>query len=202
MQYVNYVIDNADTFATPFFVFLWVFLVALGLRRIAYRLMARWARRTTTRIDDEIIKATRGPSLLWCVIVGIQVAVATSPLDLQIISYSHKLLGALIAVSVSLVLANVAVSLVKIYSGQIDLPATGLTSTILKITIVSLGITLALGILGIDITPLVAALGIGGLAVALGLQDTLANLFAGVFVLLSKPVRVGDYVKLESGQEG
>ena len=42
----------------------------------------------------------------------------------------------------------------------------------------------------------------GGLAVALGLQDPLANLFAGVFVLLSKPVRVGDSVKLESGQEG
>ncbi len=49
---------------------------------------------------------------------------------------------------------------------------------------------------------MVAALGVGGLAVALGLQDTLSNLFAGVFVLLSKPVRVGDYVKLESGQEG
>ena len=104
--------------------------------------------------------------------------------------------------SVSLVLANVSAYIVKHYSGQIDLPATGLTETILKIAIVALGVTLALGILGIDVTPLVAALGVGGLAVALGLQDTLSNLFAGVFVLLSKPVRVGDYVKLESGQEG
>jgi small-conductance mechanosensitive channel len=43
---------------------------------------------------------------------------------------------------------------------------------------------------------------VGGLAVALGLQDTLSNLFAGIHVLLSEPIRVGDYVRLESGEEG
>ncbi|MCZ7625269.1 MAG: mechanosensitive ion channel family protein [Candidatus Methylomirabilis sp.] len=49
---------------------------------------------------------------------------------------------------------------------------------------------------------MLTALGVGGLAVALALQGSLANLFAGIHLLVEKPLRVGDYVKLESGQEG
>jgi len=56
--------------------------------------------------------------------------------------------------------------------------------------------------LDINVTPLITALGIGGLAVALALQDTLGNLFAGVQIILSSHVRRGDYVSLESGEEG
>jgi small-conductance mechanosensitive channel len=56
--------------------------------------------------------------------------------------------------------------------------------------------------LGVSITPLLTALGVGGLAVALALQDTLANLFAGIHILLERSIRVGDFVRLEGGQEG
>lgn len=55
---------------------------------------------------------------------------------------------------------------------------------------------------GISITPIVTALGVGGLAVALALQGTLANLFAGLQLLASRQLRVGDFVKLGSGEEG
>jgi small-conductance mechanosensitive channel len=56
--------------------------------------------------------------------------------------------------------------------------------------------------LGVQITPLLTALGVGGLAVALALQDTLSNLFAGVHLLADKPIRVGDYVKIADTIEG
>ena len=56
--------------------------------------------------------------------------------------------------------------------------------------------------LGISITPMLTALGVGGLAVALALQDTLTNLFAGIQLLASRQLNVGDFVKLESGEEG
>jgi small-conductance mechanosensitive channel len=56
--------------------------------------------------------------------------------------------------------------------------------------------------LGVQITPLLTALGVGGLAVALALQDTLSNLFAGVHLLADKPIRVGDYVKIDGVIEG
>jgi small-conductance mechanosensitive channel len=65
-----------------------------------------------------------------------------------------------------------------------------------------IGLLIVLNALGISITPILATLGVGGLAVALALQDTLANLFAGFHIIVSKQVRIGDYVKLESGQEG
>jgi len=55
---------------------------------------------------------------------------------------------------------------------------------------------------GISITPLVASLGVGSLAVALAFQDTLSNFFAGVYMMIDKPVRVGDFIRLEGGQEG
>jgi len=56
--------------------------------------------------------------------------------------------------------------------------------------------------MGVSITPLITALGIGGLAVALALQDTLSNLFAGFQIIISKQVRAGDFIKLETGDEG
>ena len=61
---------------------------------------------------------------------------------------------------------------------------------------------MVLNSLGISITPIITALGVGGLAVALALQDTLANLFAGIHILATRKIRPGDYVKLASGEEG
>jgi small-conductance mechanosensitive channel len=54
----------------------------------------------------------------------------------------------------------------------------------------------------LSLTPILTTLGVGGLAVALALQDTLSNLFAGFYVSLSGLVRIGDYIKLNSGEEG
>ena len=56
--------------------------------------------------------------------------------------------------------------------------------------------------LGVPVAPLLTTLGIGSLAVALALQDTLANFFAGVHLLADRPVRPGDYIKLHDGEEG
>ena len=79
---------------------------------------------------------------------------------------------------------------------------TGLGPALIKAAIFTLGGLLTLSALGVSVTPLLAALGVGGIAVGLALQDTLSNLFAGIHILVEKPVRVGDYVKLETEQEG
>jgi small-conductance mechanosensitive channel len=65
-----------------------------------------------------------------------------------------------------------------------------------------MGALIILQTLNISITPILTALGVGGLAVALALQDTLSNLFSGLQIIASRQVRPGDYVKLESGEEG
>jgi small-conductance mechanosensitive channel len=66
----------------------------------------------------------------------------------------------------------------------------------------TVGLLILLDDLGVAITPILTALGVGGLAVALALQDTLSNLFAGIHILADQPIRVGDYVKLDSGIAG
>jgi small-conductance mechanosensitive channel len=84
----------------------------------------------------------------------------------------------------------------------IAIPVSGLSQVIIKGVVLTIGFVILLGTLGISIAPLITALGVGGLAVALALQDTLSNLFAGLHILMERSVRVGDFVKLESGQEG
>jgi small-conductance mechanosensitive channel len=73
---------------------------------------------------------------------------------------------------------------------------------IVKIIIVAIFIVFILQRLGFDTTAIITGLGVGGLAVALALQDTLGNFFAGVHVLVDKPLREDDYIKLENGLEG
>ncbi|MGC9046269.1 MAG: mechanosensitive ion channel family protein, partial [Thermodesulfovibrio sp.] len=65
-----------------------------------------------------------------------------------------------------------------------------------------IGFIIILNIFGISIAPLITALGIGGLAVALALKDTLENLFAGIHIMAEKTIRIGDFIRLENGQEG
>jgi small-conductance mechanosensitive channel len=68
--------------------------------------------------------------------------------------------------------------------------------------VLGLGLLMFLESVGISISPILASLGIGSLALALALQETLKNMFSGFFVILDKSLEVGDYVKLATGQEG
>lgn len=78
----------------------------------------------------------------------------------------------------------------------------GAIKKIVSIVLLVLGVIIILGQLGREIGPLLASLGIAGIAVALALQDTLGNLFAGLYLTFDQPVRPGDYIKLDSGEEG
>lgn len=71
-----------------------------------------------------------------------------------------------------------------------------------NIILLAIGLLSILHVGGIDISPLLASGAIGGLAIALAAQDTFSNLIAGFFLTMDKPVRVGDFIKLESGEEG
>src|SRR5262249_59733874 len=76
------------------------------------------------------------------------------------------------------------------------LAITGLGQAVVRGVVFVIGLLVLLTALGIAITPILTALGVGGLAIALALQDTLGNLFAGLHLLADRPIRVGDYVRL------
>jgi small-conductance mechanosensitive channel len=75
-------------------------------------------------------------------------------------------------------------------------------SFIIKALFALIGVILVLENLGIHLTAVWTTLGIGSVAVALALQDTLNNFFAGFYILADRPIKLGDYIKLDSGQEG
>jgi small-conductance mechanosensitive channel len=71
-----------------------------------------------------------------------------------------------------------------------------------KLLVLVIGIIVVLAEFGVEVTPIVASLGIGGLAIALALQDTLANMFSGFYILAEKSIRVGDFINVEGAGEG
>lgn len=73
---------------------------------------------------------------------------------------------------------------------------------ITRVVVLAIGLLILLSSVGVSITPLLTALGVGGLAVALALQDTLTNLFAGIHILASGKVQAGDFIELDTGLQG
>ena len=71
-----------------------------------------------------------------------------------------------------------------------------------QVLFAGLALIIVLDNLGISLTAVWTTLGVGSVAIALALQDTLSNFFAGVYLRLDNPVRVGDYIKLQSGEDG
>jgi len=78
----------------------------------------------------------------------------------------------------------------------------GPLEVVLKIVMVAVGAMLLLDNRGVSLTPILTTLGIGSLAVAIGLQDTLGNFFAGLYLKVDRPIDIGHYIKLQSGEEG
>ena len=185
-------------------VFSVVTAVAFGLRYLAIRALRRWATATTTPFSGVILDSFRLPSLMWCLLIGLYTAVDTAELPQQFSATALKILFSLLVISVTVAIANLSGTALQVGLKQshVATPATGLTLTFMKVVIWVTGGLVLLGGLGMSITPVLTALGVGGLAVALALQDTLSNFFAGIHLLIEQPIRVGDFIKLESGQEG
>jgi small-conductance mechanosensitive channel len=188
----------------PSIVFIVSTAILFVVRGITFRFVHRWAEKTETKIDDIIIKSFKTPSFYWCLAIGLYIGADVSELPKRYVFYLSKAIYVIVILSVTIAAANLVGKIFKNYIQKLDIPipTTGLAYGILKGTIFIIGLLIILSVLGISITPLITALGVGGLAVALALQDTLANLFAGIHILMEKSIRVGDFVKLETGQEG
>ncbi len=191
-------------FIVPVATTLTCILALMLLRFVTYRFLHTWARKTATQLDEIIIDSTKNTSILLAVAIGILIGLSFSGIPEKQIGYIGNMLHAIIIMSVTVASATLAGRLFRNYvqKSNIPIPTTGLAYGILKGTIFAIGILIMLTDLGISIAPLITALGVGGLAVALALQDTLANLFAGIHILMEKSIRIGDFVRLESGQEG
>ncbi|MBM3244674.1 MAG: mechanosensitive ion channel family protein [Candidatus Omnitrophica bacterium] len=188
----------------PLIIFLVVLFAGFIAKKVIFNRLSRWKKKTSTQLVGVIIQTAKGPFMIVCLVLALYLALQFSKLPeniMHVMSKSALILG---IISVVLALANLSSGIIKIYASRLDsaLPVTSLTQNIARIFVFSIGALIILNSLGISITPILATLGVGGLAVALALQDTLANLFAGFHITVARQIRVGDYVKLETGEEG
>jgi len=204
MKLIELVRSHSLQLMAPVLVFCITLIVGFVVRRLLFSALARWARKTSGQLDDIVVHAVRGPFMVWVLMLGLHLATQISPLPDKVSNLIAKILLFLMVASLTFVGAKLASEIVRLYGSRMQgtLPVTSLTQNMAQVAVIIVGILILLSSLGMSITPLLTALGVGGLAVALGLQDTLANFFAGFYVSLAGYVRLGDYIKLDSGQEG
>ncbi|MCX8026684.1 MAG: mechanosensitive ion channel family protein [Thermodesulfovibrionales bacterium] len=180
------------------------FVILLIIRSLILRQIKIIVSKTPYQIDTIILKSIKMPSIFLCLALSIFIGLEVINLPVKQHETANKVLYILIIFSVSLAIANVVSRLFKNYVDRLEIPfpSTKLFYGILKGVIIAIGLVIILSVLGISIAPVLTALGVGGLAVALALKDTLENLFAGMHILFEKTIRVGDFIRLENGQEG
>ena len=154
--------------------------------------------------DDIVVHELRTYVPLWSVLLGLRISLAYWPIPERWLHLAASAISVIGFASITFALAAVAARLVGVYGPRAapGVPISALTRNIVRLAVVVGGLLVVLNELGIEIRPMLAALGVGGLAVALALQEPLANLFAGLFVSLAGQVRIGDHVKLDTGIEG
>ncbi len=179
--------------------------VLLGLltERFLVRALHRIAKRTESTWDDLVVQAIHQMPLIWWTAAGVWGAVLVRGIDPDVQTLIGQTLVVVMIGSTTLVGMRLASGAMDRYAARsARIPSTTLLNNLARLLIGTLGLFLILQNLRIEITPLLTAMGIGGLAVALALQDTLSNLFAGISIIVSGQVRPNDYVQLASGEQG
>ncbi len=183
-----------------------ILVPSLGLfveRFVFYRLR-RLSEKSPWGWDKVLIDSLRYIPTLWSFLVALYLVSEELKLPKSIILVKDKAFWLLFIISFALLVSRLVGGFLRLYINRYreDLPATSLVVQVSRVVILAVGVLIALDKIGIAITPILTALGVGGLAVALALKDTLENLFAGFHVLATKQIKVGDYIRLESGEEG
>jgi len=149
-----------------------------------------------------IFKSLHRMTFIWFAIAGCFWAILTSPIRPDVAAILHKFLTIILLYSITLVLARLSAGFSSLLIRRTSGISASLLSNLTKCAVLVLGTLILLQTVGVQVTPLVTTLGISGLAVGLALKDTLENIFSGCYLIISKQVRTGDYVKLETNYEG
>jgi len=189
----------------PVIYFVWV-SVLLFIKKIVYGRVEKFASHTKSKLDDIILAALNFPLVLLIFVSGIFILEKFSPIltGSELSGYFLVGLKTTTVIAIILFMDRLFNNLIQTYSYKIDILRTsgGVARTFVRIIVIGLGLLILLDSFGVSITPLLASLGIGSLAVALALQPTLENFFSGIQIVIDKPIKVGQFIKLDSGEEG
>lgn len=178
-------------------------LILLPARHVLFRWLYRRAA-SEHSVAQVVLETLRLPTMLWCIAAALQIGLELSPTPEKYTGRARSAILASFIISLCLVLSSVSVRALTTHGIRrgFALALSGLGRTLIRVIIFTCGAAAVLSVYNVNITPILAALGVGGLAVALALQDTLANFFAGIHILIEEPISLGAAIRLSSGEEG
>ncbi len=187
--------------------FLIIFIGTIIFVSISYFVLKFIVKRITGRkksYGEFILKKLSRPVLLIIFFIGLYTALKS----LTILTEYYKwidggffvIVTLLSAVLISNIITIIMLGYLKIRKGFERTP--GLLNKALSVVIFLIAIIVILGYFKLDITPMIAGVGLGALAIGLALQSTLTNFFAGVHILSDRPIRVGDFIELDENTYG
>lgn len=193
--------------AVVFVLLLVVFRILLFIFSKVFRKLAS---KTATKADDMFVEKSATPLTLLAILISIRVAIhelvlaelLSTNLERALHTGIIIVVGYMIYLMVNLFLLSSWHRVAAKTKMKVDPTLSGVLQGTLKILLIVLAFVYILSIWGVEVLPLVGALGVAGIAVALALQPTLSNIFSGISMILDKSVRVGDWVVLEDDTAG
>ena len=189
---------------THLIVFFFSLLLGIIILRLVFSKLLKIIA-TKVKIPYPLLQQTfRGIPTLLGILIGIYAAMEILTIPPRPLLFLQRLFHANVILCLTLMVAHLGSGYLKHKLGKSskNFASTSIIATSIDLSVYAIGILILLESFGISISPLITALGVGGLATALALQDTLANLFSGINILVSKQIKMGDFVKLSTGEEG
>ena len=183
-----------------------IFLLFRGfISKVIIRRLENIAKRTTNKLDDTFVEAMKGPARFLPIVIGFFIASYYLEFSPQAQAFIDNVNKTLITILIFWLLHQFIQPVAYLLGGLEKILTRELINWIfkaLKILIIILGAAAVLELWGIKIGPIIAGLGLVGVAVALGAQDLFKNLISGILVLVEKRFKVGDWIIVENIIEG
>lgn len=182
---------------------LWV-LGGAAIDLLVYRVWLARAKARKHRASEIAAQAVHWLPTLAALLLGVRLAVRGLGLDVDARGFISAASQVVAIIAVTWKTAALSGRLVRLYTAREDthLPSSSIFVNLARGAVWAVGGLIVLAALDVSVAPLITALGVGGLAIGLALQPTLENLFGGIQVLMSRQVEPGDFIRLESGEEG
>jgi small-conductance mechanosensitive channel len=189
----------------PLLYLVWV-TVLLLVKKVLYANIRKVARKTRSGVDDIMLRSLDLPLVLLIFVGGAFVLdnIFQFSTDSELLTMADIAFKATAIIAMIIFFDRLFREMIGYYSERVPVlkNSRGVMNIIVRSVVIGLGILILLDNFGVSITPILASLGVGSLAVALALQPTLENFFSGIQLIMDRPIKVGHFIKLESGEEG
>ena len=196
---------NVSEIIIGLIIFLFFYVLRRLFARFIIRRLSKFVLRSKNQIDDAIIDVIEGPLKFLPVVIGFFIASSYIDFSANVQNFIDLINRSLITIFIFWLLHQLVVPfsfLIKKFEDKISKPLVDWTLRGLKILIFVLGIVAILELWGIKVGPVIAGLGLFGVAVALGAQDLFKNLISGIMILMEKRFTIGDVILVSGEVEG